>query len=100
MDSSLPRGRQDDLVLYPDGTYGETPSDGTIFIDIDNLGASYQWDGLLGQWVDQRGELVDIFPKKETKAEPVSQTSKNCGCGAKALGVDKHAYYCDLYDGK
>jgi hypothetical protein len=87
----LPKGKQN-LVKYPDGSLGEPPMDGTFFIDTKNLGSTYHWDAILFEWVDHRGEIFRPEPSKVKAA-------KKCGCGAHALGVDKHSDYCDLYEG-
>lgn len=80
-------------IVYPDGQIREVPADGTYFVDPKNLGVGYQWDAVLNEWVDHKGEI--FRPLLGTQIEKTSK--KKCGCGAIALGVDKHSEYCDLF---
>lgn len=83
-------------VLYPDGTYGPRPSDGTYYVDPQNLGRGWQWDDFLSEWVDHKGEVYKPSPKHWGLQEE-KKVEKKCGCGAHLFKVDKHADYCDLY---
>ena len=86
---NLPAGNS---VLYPDGTYGPRPSDGTYFIGDGMRG--YTWDGLLMEWVDHKGEIFRPSPKHW---QELQRPEKKCECGAHKVGVDKHATWCQLY---
>lgn len=89
---NLPSGKGNQ-VLYPDGTFGPRPYDQTYFLDPKDMGKSYRWDDLLGEWVDHKGEIFRPTPKHWD----TSAGTKKCECGAHKVGVDKHSTWCQLY---
>jgi len=97
MSTSILSPGKTNQILYPDGTWGPMPEDGAFFIDKNNLGASYQWDGILCSWVDHKGDLFNPLEKLQKTEAIEPKKEKKCGCGAHAVGVDMHAHYCDLY---
>lgn len=42
-------------IIFPDGTQKKEPIDGYCWVGSD--GKKYKWDGLIGHWVDDNGEI-------------------------------------------
>jgi hypothetical protein len=99
--STLPGGKKNKIV-YPDGSFGDVPSDGTVFIDPYRLGESYQWDGYLNEWLDAKGDVFKPianlsvgFDAMVIPEEPTPVREPRCTCGAYSIGTDRHYTWCD-----